>query len=141
MSREINAWRDSISHWIDNSKELDDDVNFPKIHLMSHRAKHIRRYGTLQQYCADRHEQANNTILNDSWNASNHNLNNLAQVITFQRSILCFKIRELNLQALAPHQVNSVSAFKVLPAGGDLVATLSPPVTCEARIHWTLELP
>jgi len=33
--REMNAWQDYISHTIDGSKELDADINFPKIHLMS----------------------------------------------------------------------------------------------------------
>jgi hypothetical protein len=37
--REINAWRDNLSHKIDISKELDADFNFPKIHLMSHWAE------------------------------------------------------------------------------------------------------
>jgi len=39
--REMNAWRDYISHEIDISKELDADFNFPKIHLMSHWAEQI----------------------------------------------------------------------------------------------------
>jgi hypothetical protein len=39
--------------------------------------------------------------LMDSWNASNHNLNYPQQVITFQRHIRGFEIRELNLEALA----------------------------------------
>ena len=99
--REMNAWRDYISHEIDVSKELDADFNFPKIHLMSHWVEQIRRYGALQQYSAERHEQAHKTNLKDGWNASNHNLNYLPQVITFQRRILCFEVRELNLQALA----------------------------------------
>jgi hypothetical protein len=43
--REMNSWRDNISHKIDVSKELDADFNFPKIHLMSHWVKQIRRYG------------------------------------------------------------------------------------------------
>ena len=47
--REMNAWRDYISHEMDISKVLDADFNFPKIHLMSHWAKQIRRYGALQQ--------------------------------------------------------------------------------------------
>jgi len=34
--REINAWRDYISHEMDVSKELDADFNSLKIHLMSH---------------------------------------------------------------------------------------------------------
>jgi hypothetical protein len=34
--REMNAWRDYISHEIDVSKELNADINFLKIHLMSH---------------------------------------------------------------------------------------------------------
>jgi len=33
--RQINAWRDYISHEIDISKELDADFNCLKIHLMS----------------------------------------------------------------------------------------------------------
>ena len=40
--REINAWRDYISHEIDISKELDADFNLPKFHLMSHWAEQIR---------------------------------------------------------------------------------------------------
>ena len=83
MRRETNAWQDYISHEIDVSKELDADFNFLKIYLMSHWVKQIRRYGALQQYSAERHEQANKMNLKDSWNASNHNLNYLAKVITF----------------------------------------------------------
>jgi hypothetical protein len=40
--REINPWRDYISHKIDVSKEIDADFNFPKIHLMSHWVEQIR---------------------------------------------------------------------------------------------------
>jgi len=68
---EMNAWRVYISHAIDISKELDADFNFPKIHLMSHWAEQIRRYRALQQYFAERHEQAHKTNLKDGWNASN----------------------------------------------------------------------
>jgi len=50
---EMNAWRDYISHEIDIAKELEAYFNFPKIHLMSHWAKQIRRYGALQQYSAE----------------------------------------------------------------------------------------
>jgi hypothetical protein len=50
--RDMKAWRDYISHKIDISNELDADFNFPKIHLMSHWAKHILQYGALQQYFA-----------------------------------------------------------------------------------------
>ena len=92
---------------------------------MSCWAKQIRRYGALQQYSAERHEQAHKTNLKDSWNASNHNLNYLPQVITFQHRILCFEIRELNLQALAQHWENSAAACKVFPSGADLAAPLS----------------
>ena len=73
-----------------------------------------------------RHEQAHKTNLKDGWNASNHNLNYLPQVITFQRRILCFEIRELNLQALAQRRENSAAACKVLPSGADLAAPQSP---------------
>jgi len=91
---------------------------------MSHCVEQIRRYGALQQYFAERHEQAHKTNLNDGWNASNHNLNYLPQVITFQRRILYFKIRELNLQALTQRRENSAAACEVLPSGADLAAPL-----------------
>jgi len=79
----------------------------------------------LQQYSAERCEQAHKTNLKDGWNASIHNLNYLRQVITFQRHILCFDIRELNLEALAQRSENSAAACKVFPAGADLAAPLS----------------
>jgi len=120
----MNAWREYISHEIDISQNLDADSNFPKIHLMSHWVEQIRRYRALQQYSAERHQQAHKTNLKDGWNASNHNLNYLPQVITFQRRILCFEITELNLQALAQHRENSAVACKVLPTGADLAAPL-----------------
>jgi len=122
----MNAWRDYISHEIDISKELDADFNFPKIHLMSHWAEQVRRYGALQLYSAEKHEQAHKTNLKNSWNASNHNLNYLPQVITFQRRILCFEIGELNLQALAQQRENRNAACKVLLSGADLAAPQSP---------------
>jgi hypothetical protein len=39
--REMNTWRDYVSHKIDISKELDANFNFPKIQLMSHWAKQL----------------------------------------------------------------------------------------------------
>jgi len=111
-------------HKIDDSKELDADFNFPKIHLMSHWVEQIPWYGAVQQYSAERDEQAHTTNIKDGWNATSHNLNYLLQVITFQRRILCFEIRELNLQALAQAREKSAAACKVLPAGADLAAPL-----------------
>jgi len=123
---EMNTWRDEISHKIDVSKELDADFNIPKIHLMPHWVQQIRRYGTLQQYSAERHEQAYKTNLKAGWHASNHNLNYLPQAITFQLRILCFQIRELNLQALAQRWENITATCKVLSSSADLAALLSP---------------
>jgi len=120
----MNAWRDYISHEIDVSEELNADFNFPKSYLMSHWVEQIPQYGALQQYSAERHEQVHKTNLKDGWNASNHNLNYLPQVITYQRRILCFKIRELNLQALTQRRENSAATCKVLPSSADLTAAL-----------------
>jgi len=121
----MNAWQDYICHEIDVSQELQADFSFPTIHLMSHWVEQICPYRALQQYSAERHEQAQQTNLKDSWNASNHNLNNLRQVITVQRLIVCFEIRELNLQGLTQRWENSAAACKVLPSGADLAAPLS----------------
>jgi len=119
---EMNTWRDYISHEIDVSKELDANCNFPKTDLMSHWVESIRCYGALHQYSAERHEQAHKMNLKDGWNASNHNLNYLPQEITFQRRILCFEIRELNLQSLAQLRETSAAGCKILPSGVDLAA-------------------
>jgi len=122
MQREMNAWWDYINHKIDVPKELDADFNYPELHLMSHLDEQIRRYRTLQLYSAEWNELAYKMNLKDGWNASNHNLNYLPQVITFQCRILCFEIRELNLQALTQRQEHSAAACKVSPFGADLAA-------------------
>jgi hypothetical protein len=122
---EMNAWLDYISNEIDVSKEMDADFNFPKIDSMSHWIEQIRQYGALQLYSPERYEQAHKPNLKDGWNASNHNLKYLRQVITFQRRILCFEIRELNLQALAQCRENSAATCNVLPSSPDLAALLS----------------
>jgi len=98
---EMNAWRDYISHRIDDYKEWDAQFNSLRIHVMSDWVEMIFRSGAWQHYSAEWHEQAHEMNLKDIWNASNHNLNNLLQVISFQRRILCFDIREVKLQALA----------------------------------------
>jgi hypothetical protein len=85
----------------------------------------ICQSGALQQYSAEKHEPAHKTNLKDSWKASNHNLNYVPQVITFQLRILCFEIRELNLEPLPPHRENSAATCKLLPFGADLAAPLS----------------
>jgi hypothetical protein len=123
--REMNTSRDCISHEVDGSKELDADFKFPKINLMAHWVEQIRRSGPLQQYSAERQEQAHKTKLKDGWNASNQNLNYLPQAITIQRRILCSEIKELNLPTLAQRRENSAATCKVLPSGADLATPLS----------------
>jgi len=131
----MNVWRDYIRHEIALSKELEVDFKFLKIYLMSHWVELICRYRTLQQYSAERHNQAHKTNLKDGWNASNHHFDYLPQVLSFQRPILCFKIREFNLQALAQGRENSTAPCKVLPSGANLAAPPDYPVIWEARIH------
>jgi len=123
--RKMNTWQDYISNEIDVSKELDADFNVLKIHLMSHWVEQIHHYGALQQYSGERHEKAHETNVMDGWNASNHNRNYLPQVITFQRHILCFEMRELIPQAPAQCQEDSAATCKVLSSGADLAAPRS----------------
>jgi hypothetical protein len=85
----------------------------------------IRQSGALQLYSAERHEPAHKMNHKDRWKASNHNLNYMPQVITFQLRILCFEIRELNLEPLPQRRENSAATCKVLPSGADLAAPLS----------------
>jgi hypothetical protein len=119
---EMNHRRKFLRHEIDGSKELDADFNFVKVHLISHWVEQIRQHGALHHYSAKRHEHPHNTNLKDSWNGSNHNLNCLPQVITFQHHILCLEIRELNIQAIAQHQEISAAVCKVLPSAADMAA-------------------
>ena len=122
---EMNAWWDYIRHIIQVSKELDAHFNFLRMHLMSHWVKEIHRYGALPQYSAERPAQAHKMNLKNSWNASNHNLKYMPQVITFQHRILSFDICELHLPALAPCRKNSAATSPVHPSGADLAAPLS----------------
>jgi hypothetical protein len=122
--RKMNAWWDYISHKIDVANELGDNFQCPKIRLMSHLVQQIRLYRALQQFSAERYKQEQKPNPKDSLNASNHNLNYLPQLITFQRRIPCFEVRELNLQALAQHCENITDACKVVPSGTDLAAPL-----------------
>jgi len=121
----MNPWRDYISQEIDHTKESDADFNLRKIHVMSHWVEQIHRFGALQQYSAERHDQAHTTNLMEGWNTSNHNLNYLPQVINFQRRILCLEIRELNLQGVAQRRENSTATCTILPPGAELAAPLS----------------
>ena len=121
----MNAWRDYFSHEIVVTKESGADFNFSNVRLMSHWVEQICRYGAWQQYSAKRHEQVHKTNLKDGWNAFNHNLDYLPHVITFQRRILGFQIRVINLEALAQHPGNSAATCNVLPSGTDLAAPLS----------------
>jgi len=63
--------------------------------------------------------------LKNGFNASNHNINYLPQVITVQRLIFCFQFIDLNLQTLTQHREKSSAACKVLPSGTDLAAPQS----------------
>jgi len=134
--RELKLWRDYINHKIDVAKELDADFNFRKIHLMSHWVELIRWHRALQQNSSDRHEQAHETNLKDGWNASNHNLNYLPQVVTCQHRILCFKVWEHNLQAVTQRWENRAAPCNVLPSGVDLPAPLSPQSYPKPRFIW-----
>jgi hypothetical protein len=80
----MNAWQDYVSHEMDIPEEFNADLDILKIHLLSHSAEQISRNGALQLYSATRHEQARKINLEDGWNVSNHNINYLPQVITFQ---------------------------------------------------------
>jgi len=121
----MNAWRDYNTYKIDVSKEFDADFNFAKIHSMSHWVELICRSRALQQYTAKRYCQLNKINLKGSWNAFNHNLNYMQQVITFQHRIRCLESRELSLKAITECQDNSAAACKVVSSGDYLAAPLS----------------
>jgi len=123
--REMNACHDFITYEIDYPKESDADFMFLQIHMMSHWVKYICWYGALPQYSVKRHEEAYITNLQNSWTASNHNLNNLPQAVTFQCHIVCFAIREPNLYTLTQCQEKCAAEYTVLPSGADLPAPLS----------------
>jgi len=122
--REMNPWGNYISSVIGVSKEFDADFNFSTTYFMSHWVKQISRYGALQEYSSLSHELAHQPNLQQCWNACNHDLNYMLQVITFQRCILCFEITELNLPALAQRREISTTTCKVLYCSSELDAPL-----------------
>jgi len=93
--------------------------------MMCHWAEYVRQYRALQQCSPERHEQAHKTNITYGWNASNQNLNYLSQVITFLCRMLCFEIREVNMQAFTQRSENSAAACKVFPSSADLAAPLN----------------
>jgi hypothetical protein len=119
-----DAWRDCNSHKIDDSNELNAKFNWLKIHMMSYWVNQICRYRVLQQYSAERHEQAHQMNIKDGWNTPTNNLNNLPKVIRSQLSFLCLDIREINLQTLTECWENSAHACIVLRSGANLAAPL-----------------
>jgi len=125
MQPEMNAWRDYISHEIDDSNELNANINCPKINMISDWVKRCPCCGILRQYSAERHQHVHNINLKDGWNPSNHNVNYLPQVITFQHRICCLDITVLNHRALAPRRETTADRCNVLPFGAGLAAPLS----------------
>jgi hypothetical protein len=99
--------------------------NFPTILLMSHWVEQIQQYGALEQYSAERHDQAHETNLKDSCNSYHHNLNWLPHAITFQHSLHFFIIRELYDEFLDQRRENSTATCIFHPSSADLDATLS----------------
>jgi len=85
----------------------------------------IHKYGAVQQYSVDRHEQTHKPNLKDGWNTSNHNLNCLPQVFTFHHRILCLEIRELNVHVLTQRQETSAATCNVLSSKAYVAASLS----------------
>jgi hypothetical protein len=79
----------------------------------------------MQQYCAERYEQPHIMNIRAGCKASNHNLNYLPQVVTVQCHILCFPIREINLEAIVKQWENRIAACNVLPSDGDLATPQS----------------
>jgi hypothetical protein len=91
----------------------------------------------LQQHSAERHQHAHKTKLKDRLNASNHNLNYLPLVITFQRRILCIKNREPNLPAIAQCWENSTATCTVLTSG----AALAAPIIAQLNAKYEFKEP
>jgi hypothetical protein len=96
--------------------------------LMSHWVEQIWWYGALQQYSAERHDVAHKTNLKDCWKASNHNLNYLPQVITFQRPQYP-GIRSASREQCCHMQCPPFRHWSGFPP--------ELPVICEAQIYGT----
>jgi len=70
--------------------------NFPKIHLISHFAGQITRYGSLPQYSTEICE-ASHKPLKDAYHRSNH-INAMPQIIRTYTQAHSFAMRERNIQ-------------------------------------------
>jgi len=131
--RELNAWRDNTRHDMDVFKKSDSDYNCPKIHLKSHWVDLNHRYRALQPYSAKRHELEHKMNHKNGWDASNHDLNYLAQLLMFQHRILCVGSRELNPKTLAQCWENSAAPCKVLPSSAGLATQQSSQSYAEPK--------
>jgi hypothetical protein len=130
-----------ISQEIDVCKDLDADTNFPTMHFLSHWVQLIPQYAVLIQDSAKGLEQSPKTNLKVSWTTFNHNLNHHSNVITIQRRIVCFELRELNGPDRAPHRENSTADPQHPPFRYFCCCPPGPLVICEALKHGASKRP
>jgi hypothetical protein len=84
---------------INETLEAESDFNFPKIHLLSHYADQISRYGSLPQYSTESCETAHKLFKN-AYRRSNH-VDAIPQIIQGYMREHSFAIKELNMEAWA----------------------------------------
>jgi len=119
--------------------------NFPKMHLISHFADQITRYGSLPQYSTEICE-ASHKPLKDAYRRSNH-INPMPQIIRTYTRAYSFAMREWNIQQWLsehdhiPREIRNVvhptrpSIHLPRDVGGDLTRSKLQGRMCNKTIH------
>jgi len=81
---------------INQALEEKSDFNFPKIHLLSHYADQISRYGSLPQYFTESCETSHKLFKN-AYHRSNH-VDAIPQIIQGYMREHSFAMKELNME-------------------------------------------
>ena len=76
----------------------DVDFNFVKIHLLSHFADHIRRFGNIQMYSTESGETSHKAMIKEGYRRSNKN-DASYQILRTYAKLDGFKIHEMNVNA------------------------------------------
>jgi hypothetical protein len=90
------------------------NFSFPKMHLLNHFARSIKRFGNLKQYSTEFSESAHRNVIKDAYNHSNKQIDIMDQIMAANDRINIFAMRELNLKRMAADGMYSDQTIRIL---------------------------
>ncbi|KAG0131553.1 hypothetical protein HOY82DRAFT_485019, partial [Tuber indicum] len=97
----LKAFHDHKDIFKEIRSENSEDINFVKIHLLSHFGDHVRRFGNIQMYPTESGESNHKTRIHEGYRRSNKN-DASRQILRTYARLDSFKINEMNVEAHSP---------------------------------------